>query len=310
VLAARIHDWGGKPLLEEVPEPVPAPGETLVEVTAAAIGHIDLTVAAGRFAYRPSLPHVPGVEGAARVLDSPSLPSGAPVRIRGGGVGLERDGTWAERAAVATKALHPVPEGLDESLVATFFGPAVTARVAVDEIGRLEPGERVAVTGASGAVGSLAVQLARRAGAGSVVALVSRPEKAPLVPPGAEVVAGDLPEEPVDLLIDTCGGPRLATLLTRAVRPGGRAVLVGYTAGTQLSLDLPALLAADVTLHPVNLIRRGPRLAGTAAELLDLLVRGDLTLRVTTFPLSRVAEAVELVRSGAAAGRVALVPER
>ncbi len=309
MLAARIHDWGGEPVLEEVPDPVPAPGEALVEVTAAAIGHIDLTVAAGRFAYRPSLPHVPGVEGAARVLRSPSLPSGAQVRVRGGGVGLERDGTWAERAAVATEALHPVPEGVDESLAGTFFSPAATAHVAVHEIGGLEPGERVAVTGASGAVGSLAVQLARRAGAGSVVALVSRPEKAALVPSGAEVLVGDLPDEPADLLIDTCGGPRLATLLTRAVRPGGRAVLVGYTAGTQLSLDLPALLAADVALLPVSLIRRGPRLAGMAAELLDLLARGELSLRVTTFPLSRVVEAVELVRSGAAVGRVALTPE-
>jgi NADPH:quinone reductase len=313
VRAARLHGFGLDPRVEQVSDPLPGPGESLVAVRAAAVGHIDLTVADGSFAHRPPLPHTPGVEGAGAVVRSARLPARSTVRVRGAGIGLVRAGTWAELVAVPDEALHVLPEGVDPALAATFFSPCATAHVALHEVGGLRPGERVAITGATGAVGSVAVQLAIRGGA-SVVAVVGRPEKRQAVVAGAEVVVAaedgalEAARGPngIDLLVDTVGGERLEAFLP-AVRPGGRAALVGYTAGTRLVLDLPAFLAADVRLLPVNLMRWHDRLGSVATGLLEDLRAGALSLSVTTYALDDVARALEELRSGRAIGRIALV---
>ena len=106
MLAARIHGFGRPVELEHRPEPTVAEGESLVAVEAAVVGHLDLGVAGGRFPLLPTPPYTPGTGGAGRVLDSDSLEPGTLVEIRGGGVGLLRDGTWAERIAVPDDALH------------------------------------------------------------------------------------------------------------------------------------------------------------------------------------------------------------
>lgn len=313
MLAARVHAWGEPPVLEEVAEPVPGEGESLVEVAAAAVGHLDLTVAGGRFAHRPPLPYVPGTDGAGRVVRSPALPAGTAVRIRGGGAGLTRDGTWAERAALPQEALHALPDGVDLTVAAVFFSPCLTAHLAVHEVGAVAAGERVVVTGAAGAVGSIAVQLALRAGAERVVGVVRRPEKRTAVADGAEaVVAGDgalADRGPFDVAVDTVGGPPLLGLLP-AMRRGGRIVLVGYTAGREVAFDLPALLAAEVRLLPVSLLNHASALGDVAARMLQRLRAGELVVPVTPFPLARVAEAVETLRAGTAVGRVAVIPGR
>jgi NADPH:quinone reductase len=310
VIAARVHAFGSEPRLDDVEEPIPRSGESLVDVVVAPVGHLDLTVMTGRFVHRPQLPYVPGTDAAGRVLASGVHDPGTPVRVRGGGLGLSRDGTWRRRVVAPDEALHVVPEGVDLALASLFFSPATTAHVALHEVGALQPGERVAVTGAAGAVGSLAVQLALRAGAAHVAGVVGRPEKAAAVPHGAEVV---LPGEPlpadVDLLVDTVGGPRLAELAVQ-VRSGGRVALVGYTAGTTISLDLPALLAADVRLLPVNMLARAARMAPLAAELLELLASGVLRLPFEVRPLTTLATALDDVREGRVVGRVALDPAR
>lgn len=163
------------------------------------------------------------------------------------------------------------------------------------------------MTGAAGAVGSLVVQLALLAGAAEVLACVSRPERVALVPSGARGVVGEPDGAPVDLLVDTVGGAALAGRLGR-VAPGGRAVLVGYTAGTRVELELPLLMARDVALLPLNAVRRAPLAFARADALLTRLSSGELTLRVEPFGLDDVAAAWEHLSSGKAAGRVVLRP--
>ncbi len=314
--AVRVHGWGSVPVVEEIPEPVPGPGETVVQIAAAAVGHYDLSVARGEHEPRPSLPYVPGTDGAGTVLSSAAHEAGTPVRISGGGLGLRRDGTWAEQVAVPDGALESLPEGVDPALAASFSLPATAAFTAVELIGRLEPGERVAVTGAAGAVGSLAVQLAQRGGAKAVVGVVSRDGKAKWVPAGAKVVVGRGPAVVeqlrhetggIDLLVDTVGGPDLPALLA-AMAPGGRVVLVGYTAGTTLTLDLPALIDLDVSLHPLNLFRSPARSREATATVLNLLGDGEIDLPVTRFRLEDVTSAVEGLATGNTVGRVVLLP--
>ncbi len=313
--AARVHRWGSAPVLEHVPDPVARDGESLVQVSAAAVSHFDLSVARGEHPPGPPLPYVPGTDGAGRVLASAAYEPGTEVRIRGAGVGLRRDGTWAELVAVPDEALEPIPEGVDPAVAAGFSVPAAAAFTALEDVGRLQPGERVAVTGAAGAVGSIAVQLARRAGAAAVYGVVSRPSKAASVPAGATVVVGRGSEivellgdgGAVDLVVDTVGGPDLAEMV-KVVSPGGRIVLVGYTAGRTVTLDLPTLMERDVSLLPLNLFRRPSRTREAAATVLGLLRDGDLHLPLTRFRLEELASAVESLANGETVGRVVLVP--
>jgi NADPH:quinone reductase len=262
-------------------------------------------VASGQFAHKPPLPHVPGTEGAGTVVESATFEPGARVRIRGGGVGIWRAGTCSELAAVPDEAIAPIPDEAGFETAASFFSPCLTAYAALHEVGGLKPGERVAVTGASGAVGSIAMQLASKAGA-EVIAITRDPGRAPAIPEGAEVRApGDTGFE-ADLLLDTVGGTHLPELILKSVAPGGRAVLVGYAAGEDLTLPLPLLMAADVRLLPMNLIRRGAGLEHVAADLLDDIVSGELTLPITVLDLDQVGEALNSIRAGTATGRVAL----
>ena len=307
MIAARLHEFGGVPVVEEVADPVVADGESLVAVEAAAVAHIDVTVAGGEFAFRPELPHVPGTDGAGRIVRSSELAEGTPVRVRGGEVGLTRDGTWAELVCVPDESLDAVPEGLDMALVATFFSPCVTGWIAIHEVGRVAAGERVAVIGAAGAVGRVATQLALRAGA-MVVGVEPDGERAADIASGAEA-RRSLDGVEVDVLVDTAGGEGLQSRL-ESVRPSGRAVLIGYAAGTTATLDLPAFLASDVALLPVNLIRWNDRMRERAVELLELVCSGELECAVSRYALDDAAKALADVAAGRARGRAVLIPSR
>ncbi len=308
--AARVHALGGEPALEEdAPEPRTAPGETLVAVEAAAVGHLDLTIAAGAFPVHPPLPYVPGTDAAGRVLESPTFPVGARVFVRGGGVGFERSGCWAERAAVPTAAVHPLPDEIDPVTGATFFVPCSTAHVALTVVGRLEAGERVAVRGAAGAVGSAAVQLARARGARAVMEVVRTVGDASA---GASALADGEPatigalaaDGGVDLLVDTVGGDGLGALVD-VMRPGGRIVLVGYLGGHDAAFDLTRLIGRDVRLLPANQIVHQQAMFDEAPALLERIARGELRVPARAFPLDRLSDAFEAVRS-AGGGRVAV----
>jgi NADPH2:quinone reductase len=306
VRALRIDRIGGAPEPADVPEPVPGPGETLLRVAGACLAHVDRSIAAGGLGGTPPLPYVPCTDGAGWVVGSAAHPVGALVWVRGAGVGVTRDGVAAEFAVVPDAAVHPAPPGADPLLAACFFSPATSAATALGDLGRARPGERVLVTGAAGAVGSLTVQLALAAGA-EVVACVRTRARAAGVPAGAEVVVGEPGPVGADLLVDTVGGPGLPARLA-AVRPGGRAVLVGYTAGTTVPLDLPALMRADVALLPLNMIRRAPAAFALADGLLARLTAGELHLAVTRYDLAEAATAWADLAAGRVDGRAVLVP--
>ena len=128
-----------------------------------------------------------------------------------------------------------------------------------------------------------------------------RPAPAPRSAPGrpSAALAG-----PADLLVDTVGGEDLQRFVD-LVRPGGRACLVGYTAGTIVPLDLPRLLVGDVRLLPVNSIGWRER---STADPVAALRDGGLRAPFETHALRDVAAAIERLRARAADGRVVLVP--
>lgn len=313
--AARFHDWGVGPVVDHVPDPHRRPGETLVRVEAAAVSHLDLTVAGGGFGIRPELPYVAGVEGAGVVVESDTHAVGTLVTVRGGGLGLQRDGCWAELVAVPDGCATLAPSGLTPALAATYRQPVATAAVTLFDVAELAPpDETVLVTGAAGAVGSAAAQLAVRAGC-HVLGLVRDADQAARLGDAVEPVLLDDParhdelarDRPVTLLVDTVGGRALAERL-RWVTPGGRAAVVGYVAGVETTLDLPSWLLDDVALLPVNMMRRPDAAARRTAELAPLVAAGELRVAVEPFPLARVADAVARLRAGGLRGRVVLEP--
>lgn len=324
--ALRVHTWGLPPRLDIVERPKPTASETLVKLEAAAVTHLDLTIAGGDFALTPTLPYIGGVEGAGTVVSSRTFAVGTRVTVRGGATGMTRPGTWAEYVALPDDLVEPVAAGLSAELAATAFDPLTTAYVTLDEVVRLGawpmPAVRSAhdevliVAGAAGAVGSAVAQLALRRQS-RVIGLVSRRERLSDLPPGVEPVT--LEDEdalarmdrsrPATALIDTWGGPDLAAR-GHWVRPGGRLAVVGYVRGTSVTLDLPNWIFDDVAVLPVNLIERHESARRCHPHLQDLLVRQELHVAVERFDLDDAPTAFERLRTGRVNGRAVVMFSR
>ena len=308
----RVHGFGEIPRVEEGDVPVPAHGRTLVQMQAATVGHIDRTIWSGDFLRHPPLPYVPGVEGAGIVVASDRFAVGERVWMRGSGLGTRADGTWREFVDAPDEAVGHLPQSVLMTVGSAFFSPCTSAWVALHDVGHLRSGERVLVTGATGAVGSIAVQLALEAGA-RVVAVVSDAAAESRLPTGCEALVVDrqspsLPR-PVEaeMMVDTVGGALLSAMLPALV-PGARVVLVGYTGGTVVSLDLPELLQRDIALLPLNMFRRERAGRAAAQPLLAKLSDGRLHLEVTAFPLHEAATALQWIVQPGHRGRAVLVP--
>lgn len=308
--AMRVHAWGEAPVPGTVPDPVECEGHSIVRIEAASVGHLDRTIRDGAFLDPPALPYVPGVEGSGVVEHSRSFAAGTRVWFRGGGLGTRRDGSWCERCSVPDPILGVLPDDVSFEAGATFFSPCTSAWVALHEVGGLRAGERVLVTGATGAVGGIVCQLARAAGA-EVLAVVGSPERLAQLDDGVRpiVVERDDPRAPddlrADLLIDTVGGATLAALLP-AVDAGGRAVLVGYLAGSRLVLDLTRFIQRDVSLLPLNMLRREAAGRAAAPGLLGRIAAGALRVEHRVFDFAQAGEALEWLGSPDHRGRAVL----
>ncbi len=290
------------------------PGTALVRVHAAAVTHLDRSVVAGHLPGQMRPPFTPGTEACGTVLASAVHPVGSRVVVRGAGVGVTSDGTWTSLGRFPDAALHPCPVDLDPATAAAALSPALTADTAVRAVAAVRPGETVAVTGATGVVGRMVAAVARAAGAARVVGLV-RPGSVgtadaltglvdevvgvggsgPMDDGGLDAVA--------DAVIDTVGGAVAAAV--RSIRPGGRMVLLGYTAGTVVPLDLHEVIARDVRLLPVNMQRRPATPEAVQRALADVAA-ARLPLSVVRMPLPDAQRALDLLARGEVRGRVVL----
>jgi NADPH2:quinone reductase len=300
----RVHAWGEAPRLDDIPPPALTSGHTLVRMHAATVGHIDRSVWSGTFLRHPPLPYVPGVEAAGVVVSSGRFAPGQRVWLRGQGLGIVRDGTWRELIDAPDEAIGELPDAVSFALGSAFFYPCTSAWVALHDVAQLREGERVIVTGASGAVGSIAVQLACEAGARVTAVCFDEAQAARLPGDVEHMFASDLKPE-ADVLIDTVGGAALLLAL-RGVAPGGRAVLVGYAGGTETKIDLPELLQRDVSLLPLNMLRREGAGRAAAPALLDRIAQGRLALAVSEFPLEDAARALQWIAQRGHTGRAVL----
>ncbi|MCP3758139.1 NADP-dependent oxidoreductase [Streptomyces sp. TBY4] len=294
MLAARIHAYGGPAVIrhEEVPVPVPAPGEVLVEVAATSFNPSELALRAGllREVLPLELPHVPGWDLAGTVVATGERVIGR----------LDAGGAAAPFVSVAPELLVPAPRSLPLTAAAAIPVAGLTAWQALFEAARIREGSRILINGAGGGVGAFAVQLARRAGA-TVVATASPRSAAAVRRYGAHRVIDRtavalheaLEGEPLDAVLNLAPiGPGAAAALPALLGPGGVAVSV--------ATPIPG---------GVHLVAR--RDTGQLARLVALVDAGELEVAPAAVrPLAELAgvhaeaEAGTLVR-----GKTVLVPD-
>ena len=311
--AAVVEEVGSPPAPGEVDEPVREEGTALVEVEAAPLNPVEVRVAAGRHPRRAQPPYVPGLEGVGRVVESARVPPGRRVRFESAALpGFGAHGTLAERAAVPEDSLVTLPDDMGDDLAAALGVVGITALLALE---RAAPaaGERVLVLGATGAVGQMAVQLAKAMGAGRVVGAGRNAERLERVRElGADEVIelrdrdlSALFEQaaggPLDIVIDPLWGePAMAAL--RAIATEGRLVNVGQSAGTDVRVPLETVRNRQGAIHAIS---SGwtplERKAEAYRKLLEHVAAGRLTVDREVVPLDEVGDAWE--RQDASPGR-------
>jgi NADPH2:quinone reductase len=303
----------------EIDEPRPAANEVLVDVHAASVSYMDYLMSSGGYQMRPALPYVPGTDAAGIVLAC----GDRVTRFRPGD--RVSCGNWfgafAERMVARESSVAMLPTNVDFTVGSTVMHTYLTAWYALIERARLQAGETVLVTGAAGGVGLACVEVAHLMGA-RVIAVVGSAAKADLVRAhgAAEVVdhsCEDVRERVkalagngLDICVDNVGGALFATL-ARFMGWNGRLLPIGFTSGEipSLAMNLPLLKNYSVVGVFVGAwMERYPEQAARAAESIMAWVgEGRLRPQVDrVLPLQRAGEAMSLVASRRAMGRVVL----
>jgi NADPH2:quinone reductase len=259
--------------LGEAPEPEPGPSEALIRVAATSLNFADVAFLRDRRA--PG--SVPGFDASGIVVAGAANGSGPPVGARV--VTFGWSGAWAERRAVDTGELAPLPDEVELGVAAAIPVAGVTALRALRRLGSLV-GRRVLITGASGGVGRFAVQLAARAGA-HVVASVGSPERGEGLSTlgAAEVVVGvDRVSEPVHGALDNVGGRTLADVYA-LLEPGGSVQSVGMASlePTTIDFEQARLRGGDTRIEAFAI---GPGFSRDLAFLVGLVAAGELDAQV------------------------------
>lgn len=325
---------------DDLPTPTPGPEEVLVKVGAAAVNNTDINTRVGWYSKSVTaatetgategfgetggegwngapfaFPRVQGIDAAGRiaavgdgvaesrigerVLVEPAL------RDPDGGLryfGSDCDGGFAEYVVIPAVHAHAISSALSDVELASFPCAYSTAENMLQRAG-LRAGEHALITGASGGVGSAAVQLAKRRGA-RVTAVAEASKHAALLAIGADECLerrAPLGRDRFDVVIDVVGGEAFPSLL-EALRPGGRYAAAGAIGGPVVPLDLRTLYLQDLTLFGCTAL--GP---GVFQNLVRYIERGEIRPLVSkTFPLERIVEAQRLFLEKRHIGKIVL----
>jgi len=248
--AVRLHEIGGPANLrvDDVPQPQPASGETLVRVRAAAFNHREVFITQGLYP-NIALPVILGADGCGeaggrRVVIDPTIGWGddpAVWRADASILGMPRPGTFAQYVAVPSENVYDAPAHLDDSECAALPLAGLTAFRAVLTRGQIKAGETVLITGIGGGVQTFALLFAKALGARVAVTSSSDEKLARARELGADIAVNYATTADwhkavrkeagsIDVAIDSAGGDTFAKLTT-IVRPGGRIVTYGGTTG-------------------------------------------------------------------------------
>lgn len=315
--AVQITEFGGPEVLRtvELDDPVPKPGQLLIDVSAIGVNYADTHAVEDSYLSRSSLPLVPGGEVAGRTVDGRRV------------VALTASGGYAERAVAWANMAVDIPDGVSDGAALALVVQGLTAWNLLRTSARMAPGESVVVHAAAGGTGSLAVQLAKRFGAGRVIATASTEEKRKLaLELGADVAVeadGEGLKErlieanngaKVDVVLEMTGGPVFDASLA-ALAPFGRLVAYGMASRVAPSPITAASLMphsrAVIGFWLMHCIGRPELHTEPMAELLALVAAGELKpLLGEAYPLSEAARAHEDLRARRTSGKLVLDPSR
>jgi NADPH2:quinone reductase len=314
--AVQIEEFGGPEVLQvvDLPQPEPADGEVLIEVSRAGINFADTHQRENTYLARYEVPLVLGGEVAG------TTPDGKRV------VALLRSGGYAEYAVGHEATVFPIPEGVDDGTALALIIQGLTAWHLYRTSAKLQPGESVVVISGAGGVGSLAVQLAKPFGAGRVIATASTEEKrARTLELGAEAAVDPAREDlkealieanegrPVDVVLEMSGG-RVFDQSADALAPFGRIVAYGIAGREQNSLETGRLMRksrAVVGFWLMHCLGRRDMMEEPLRDLFGRAARGELEAHVgATYALSDVRQAHEDLQGRRTTGKLLLDPSR
>lgn len=322
--AIRVHQYGGPEVLryEEVPEPMPEPGEVLVRVRAAGVNFADTLARRGLYPAPTPPPFIPGFEVAGTVASIGAGVEGITIGQRV--MGFAPKGGYAELAVMPATSAIPVPEGISFEEAGAFPIAFLTAYHALKTFGRLQEGETVLIHAAGGGVGTAAVQLAKLWG-GRVFATAGSDEKLSRVRTlGADKVLNyrevDFVEavkrwtggRGVDVVVESVGGEVFERSL-RSLAPGGRLIAIGLSSGIQPKLHLGLVIMNRLSVIGMHLgsmtVERPDFIGASAWELIRLLTEGKIKPVVGhMFPLKEAAFAHGLLEGRGSYGKLVLTP--
>ena len=294
----------------DVPEPEPGPGEVLVEVHAVGVSFPDLLLSKGQYQLRPEPPFTLGVDLAGTVVSTnPTGSTGDHDLLQPGTrvAAVLPSGGAAERVVVGREAVFPLPERFSFVEGAAMPMNYLTALFALQQRGQVRPGETVLVHGASGGVGTAALQVARALGA-HTIGVVSTHEKADVArEAGADDVVlleefkdqvhGLTDGRGVDVVVDVVGGDAFTDSL-RCLAEQGRLLVVGFAAGQGIpEVKVNRLLLNNVDVRGVGWGAYAMTKAGFMQEqwsdLLPMIDSGFVAPVVgSTYDLDGFAEAL------------------
>lgn len=324
--AVQFSRFGGPEVLETVerPTPQPGPGEVLVRVRAAGVNYFETLMRRKLYAVTPELPMVPGVEVAGEIE---AVGEGVDAALRGARVAVPMfavgrpNGGYAEYLAVAAASVVKLPDSLSFEHAVALLVPGLTA---LHLVRRSPPrGRSVLVTAAAGGVGSLLLQLARRAGAERVIAVAGGAEKLD----AARVLGADLGvdyREPdwaarvkegtggcgADIVYDTVGGAVTRACLD-ALAPAGELVFAALGRYELTVAELEGMFFRNQSLKGFALLPllTPEGLRADLAELFGLAAAGTLTVTVGgRYRLDQAAEAHQMLEDRRSTGKIVLVP--
>ncbi|MBW6416643.1 NADPH:quinone oxidoreductase family protein [Celeribacter sp. PS-C1] len=319
IRACRVTGFDRAPNLEEIVLPAPGPTEVRVAIRASALNFADTLMCEGKYQDTPEPAFTLGLELAGEITalgaDVKGLDLGQRVAVYAGQGGLADAGNFPADRCI------PLPESLGYAKAAALQIAYGTSHMALDYKARLQPGERLVVTGAAGGVGLTAVEIGKLMGA-EVIAIARGAEKLAIArAAGADHLidasAPDIREQikalgGADVVYEAVGEP-LYEACFRATNPDGRILLIGFAGGDLPKMKPNHMLVKNITaigFYWGSYLSFNPApLRASLAQLFDWAAEGRIKPHIShRLPLERFDEGLELLRSRKATGKVVLEP--
>jgi NADPH2:quinone reductase len=320
--AIHVHEFGGPEVMkyEDAEEPKAGPGQILIEVRAAGVNPVDTTFRSGAHPLSKSLklPWTPGIDAAGEVI---AVGEGIEGFKAGDRVfGAAATGSYAEKAAMNGLRTAHIPSNLSFEECASFPVVLYTAFYAVVVKAGIQPGRTILVHAGAGGVGSMAIQIAKAAGA-RVITTVSSKEKADIASSlGADVVVNYREEDFAERCVAETGGAGVDAVIEmvssenfdgscRALKKHGTMVLLGAGTGKSMTgtVTYPPFYSKDIDVRGMSLFNSDAVFPDMIRQVDHLLTEGKVRALVgEEIPMAEAARAHKVLMTGKVAGKIIL----